>query len=56
MLKKEEEERINTLHLCKDSKNKSPSPLRSVVPCPSNQAQTIEFLIEWVTNSSAILW
>ena len=46
MLKKEEEERINTLHLCKDSKNKSPSPLRSVVPCPSNQAQTIEFLIE----------
>ena len=32
----------------------SPSSLRIVVPCPSNQAQTIKFLREWVKNSSAI--
>ena len=25
---------------------KGPTPLRAVVPCPSNQAQTIEFCLE----------
>ena len=39
---------------CKDPKKKGPSPLRIVIPCPSNQAQTIEFLREWVFNSSAM--
>ena len=29
---------------CKYSEDKGPRPLRTVVPCPSNQAQTIEFL------------
>ena len=34
---------------CKCSKNTGPSPLRSIVHCPSNQAQTIEF-VERVKN------
>jgi len=37
-----------------DPKKKGPSPLRIVIPCPSNQAQTIEFLREWVFKSSAM--
>ena len=36
---------------CKCSKNTGPSPLRSVVPYPSNQAQTIEF-VKRVRNKS----
>ena len=39
---------------CRDAESKGLSPSRTVVPYPSNQAQTIEFLREWVTYSSAI--
>ena len=39
---------------CRNSESKGSSPPRPMVHCPSNQAQTIEFLREWVTNLSAI--
>ena len=42
------------MHTCKDYKKKSPSPPIIVEPCPSNQAQTINFLRDWVSNSSAM--
>lgn len=35
---------IDYKYICKDSKNKGPSSLRSVVSCHPNQAQTIEFV------------
>ena len=38
----------------KDPKKKGSSLLRIVIPCPSNQAQTIEFLREWVFKSCAM--
>ena len=35
---------IDYKYICKDSKNKGPSSLRSMVPCHPDQAQTIEFV------------
>ena len=32
------------MYVCMDSKNKDPNLFRLVVPCPLNQAQTIECL------------
>ena len=34
----------NNNNNCKYSKNKGPSSLRTVMPCPSNSSPTIEFL------------